>query len=179
MSRMARSDRLANMHRRLRPLVLLVLAACARRAEPPPGTGGESAPTETQRESAPAAPAAPPVAAEPTPAPASEGRALDAPKNELEERSEPSTLAQAEAELALAERELESALAPGAGAGADKKASGASASPCERTCRAFASLSRAAAAVCRLEQPSGERCARANDAVGRARTRVSSCACPP
>lgn len=175
MSRIAKPDRLRKMTRRSCPLVLLVLAACARSAEPPPGTGGESGPAETKQESAPAAPAA----AQPTPAPASEGRALEAPKSALDERAEPSTLAEAEAELALAERELESALAPGASTGAEKKGSGAGASPCERTCRAFASLSRAAAAVCRLEQPNGERCTRANDAVGRARARVSSCACAP
>jgi hypothetical protein len=175
---MVKSDRLANMHRRLSPFILLVLAACARSAESPPGRGGESGPAETKQEGAPAAPPPAPAAVEPTPAPAAEGRALGAPKSALDASGEPSTLAEAEAELALAQRELESALAPGAGAGADKKAGGAGASPCERTCRAFASLSRAAAAVCRLEQPTGERCARANDAVGRARARVSSCACP-
>jgi hypothetical protein len=179
MSRIAKPDRLRPMTRRSRLLVLLVLAACARSAEPPPGTGGESGPAETKQESAPPPPAAPPAAAQPTPAPASEGRALDAPKSALEERAEPSTLAEAEAELALAERELESALAPGASSRAEKKGGGDGASPCERTCRAFASLSRAAAAVCRLEQPNGERCTRANDALGRARARVSSCACAP
>lgn len=174
MSRTAPPDRPSSMIRSASLLVLLLLAGCARSAEAPPGTGGESSPTETKKEkSAPAAP--PPVAAEPAPAPAAEGRALDAPKSTRDDRAEPATLVEAEAELALAERELDTALAPGAGA--EQKGAGAAASPCERTCRAFASLSRAAAAVCRLEQPNAERCARANDSVGRARPRVASCAC--
>ena len=173
MSRMAPFDRLPTIMRRLSPLLLLLVAGCARSAEAPPGTGGESGPTETKKESAPAT--VPPATAQPTPAPASEGRALDAPKSTRGDRAEPATLAEAEAELALAERELDTALTPRTGA--EQKGAGAAASPCERTCRAFASLSRAAAAVCRLEQPNAERCARANDSVGRARPRVSSCAC--
>ena len=176
MSRMTSANRLLDMTRRLSPYLLLVLAGCARHAEPRPGTGGDSAPEEKQQESAPAAPA-PAPAAEQAPAAATEGSALDAPKTTQEEGAEPSTLDQAEAALSLAERELDSALAPGSGAGAEKRGSGTTASPCERTCRAFASLSRAAAAVCRLEQPNAQRCARANDAVGRARPRVASCAC--
>lgn len=51
--------------------------------------------------------------------------------------------------------------------------------PCETACRAFASLQRAKDAVCRLEQPAGDRCARAEAIVRDARARVQSCACSP
>jgi hypothetical protein len=51
--------------------------------------------------------------------------------------------------------------------------------PCAAACRAFGSLLRAKDAVCRLEAPRGQRCARAEDVVRDAEGRVRSCACSP
>jgi hypothetical protein len=51
--------------------------------------------------------------------------------------------------------------------------------PCATACRAFGSLLRARDAVCRLEAPRGERCARAEDIVRDAEGRVRSCTCSP
>ncbi len=49
---------------------------------------------------------------------------------------------------------------------------------CEMTCKAFASLLRAKAAVCRLDKEGGARCGRAQSIVQAAEGRVASCACP-
>jgi hypothetical protein len=51
-------------------------------------------------------------------------------------------------------------------------------SGCGNACRAFASLLRAANAVCRLDAEGGDRCARAKLVVSDAERRVSSCGCP-
>jgi hypothetical protein len=48
---------------------------------------------------------------------------------------------------------------------------------CETACRAFSSLERASAAVCRLDSPNGQRCARARQIREDASRRVASCAC--
>jgi hypothetical protein len=160
-------------------VLLLVLSACARKPEAQPGSEAQPPPADAEQ-SAPEAPAAPAPAAAPQRAEeAAEGRPSDSPKSTKRERAEPSTLAEAEAEFALAQRELEGALVA-FGDGADKAQRNAAGTPaCDNTCRAFASLSRAAAAVCRLDAPNGARCANANQAVGRARSRVASCACAP
>jgi hypothetical protein len=172
-------DRLTCMTRSALVLVLLVLGACARKPEAQPGSEAQPPPADAEK-SAPEAPATPAPAAAPERAEeAAEGRRGDAPKSTTAERAEPTNLAQAEAEFALAERELESALVA-FGSGADKAQKNAAGTPvCDKTCRAFASLSRAAAAVCRLDAPNGARCSNANEAVGRARSRVASCACAP
>jgi hypothetical protein len=176
---MTRIDRLTYMARSAVFLLLLVLGACARKPEAQPGSEAQPPPADAEK-SPPPPPAAPAPAAAPGLAPdAAEERPSDAPKSTKAERAEPATLAEAEAEFALAERELESALVAFA-EGADKAQKNAAGTPvCDKTCRAFASLSRAAAAVCRLDTPNGARCANATGAVGRARSRVASCACAP
>jgi hypothetical protein len=63
-----------------------------------------------------------------------------------------------------------------AGAGA-AAASSAPNALCDNACRAFASLSRAASAVCRLDGDGGSHCSRAKKVVAESQQRVSSCAC--
>jgi hypothetical protein len=93
-----------------------------------------------------------------------------------------------------------SAPASGAGAAAEKKAERAAPAPraqaaptpeadsaasapagapagCETACKAYASLLRAKAAVCRLDEPGGPHCARAEQIAERAKARVASCSC--
>lgn len=48
---------------------------------------------------------------------------------------------------------------------------------CDTGCKAFASLMRAKAAVCRLDSPGGSRCSRAEDIAREAEGRVRSCGC--
>lgn len=48
---------------------------------------------------------------------------------------------------------------------------------CDTGCKAFASLMRAKAAVCRLDSPGGARCSRAEDIAREAEGRVRSCGC--
>ena len=60
---------------------------------------------------------------------------------------------------------------------AEQAAPQKSESPCETGCKAFASLMRAKAAVCRLDTPGGTRCTRAEDIARDAEVRVRSCAC--
>jgi hypothetical protein len=50
---------------------------------------------------------------------------------------------------------------------------------CETTCKAYSSLLRAKAAVCRLDVPNGARCARAETIVREASAQVQSCQCAP
>jgi hypothetical protein len=70
-----------------------------------------------------------------------------------------------------------SAAAPAAPAEAEEKADDVTAR-CETACRAFASLERAASAVCRLAGDADERCARARRLVGDNAQRVAACGCP-
>lgn len=51
--------------------------------------------------------------------------------------------------------------------------------PCLTPCKAFASLVRAKDAVCRLDEPNGARCRRAESIVREAESRIASCACEP
>lgn len=60
---------------------------------------------------------------------------------------------------------------------ADEDAPAKTEDPCETGCKAFASLLRAKAAVCRLDTPGGARCTRAEDIARGAQSRVRSCAC--
>ena len=123
------------------------------------------------------------------------------PSKTADEESMPSSTAtgsdlenleQAEAALARARQELDTVLgaAPAAGeAAAEKEDSDRSAerprteaekkaeSPCVTACRAFASLERAAGAVCRLAGEADERCARAKATVEENARRVARCGC--
>ncbi len=88
---------------------------------------------------------------------------------------EPENLPEAERALEQARNELEGGL-PG-GAKADREASGDE-RDCATACRAFASLKRAAAAVCRLAGPEGQpRCTRARNVVADGEQRVAGCGC--
>ncbi len=91
------------------------------------------------------------------------------------------------AELERAEAELAGigvpAVAPSA-AGAQTPAAPLQApapTGCERSCSAFGSMKRSAAALCRLTGPEDERCGLANEKVNRASLRLqqASCQCPP
>jgi hypothetical protein len=166
------------MTRRLRRwawIGLLAVACAPKRASDAP----TSAPTEPQGEPAPAAP---------PPQPAAPGAgSADAATTEYR------TLAEAEGALEQAKAEIDRlafAQPPPSAAGAapsKKEAAdrGADAlgeqkadSGCSNACRAFASLLRAANAVCRLDAEGGDRCARAKSVVTDAERRVSSCGCP-
>ena len=67
--------------------------------------------------------------------------------------------------------------APRAAGAAESTTAGPSAQ-CDNACRAFASLTRAASAVCRLDGDSGAHCSRAKRVVSDSERRVSSCTCP-
>jgi hypothetical protein len=62
-----------------------------------------------------------------------------------------------------------------AGAGAPANAGP---SQCDNACRAFASLNRAANAVCRLDGDAGSHCARAKKMVTDSASRIAACTCP-
>ncbi len=49
---------------------------------------------------------------------------------------------------------------------------------CENACKAFASLTRAASAVCRLDGDGGSHCAKAKKVVTDSAGRVAACTCP-
>jgi hypothetical protein len=71
----------------------------------------------------------------------------------------------------------DSTRAPSAAGAAAPAASGPSAQ-CDNACRAFASLTRAASAVCRLDGDGGAHCTHAKRVVSDSERRVSSCTCP-
>ena len=173
--------------------------ACAnQRSEAPAAPAASPNSVSPATESAPAlepAPASPAAA----PAPAPQG--LDQPKAEESARDEEFTtleaaeraLNQAKADLdRLALAEPTPTLGRGAASGAEKKdakrapsAAGASAdgvsapnAQCENACRAFASLTRAASAVCRLDGDNGTHCSHAKRVVSDSERRVANCTCP-
>ena len=80
------------------------------------------------------------------------------------------------ADSAAEKKDDKSARTPSAsGAGANAPPNGL----CENACRAFSSLSRAASAVCRLDNSSaGSHCMRAKKVVADSQQRVASCSCP-
>ena len=177
-----------------------LLSACAtqRSAEPAaPASAEDKAVTST----APAAePASPIEAAPPPPAAAPAPQGLDQPKSAESARDEEfADLAAAERALNQAKSDLDrlalAAPMPAVGRAssadgtskAEKKdakpsAAGAAApsaapSMCENACRAFASLSRAASAVCRLDGDRGAHCTHAKRVVTDSQQRVASCSC--
>jgi hypothetical protein len=165
-------------------------APAANQAAPEPEAAPEkeAAPAGEQPSTmAPAAPGPPPQApAGAAPPPSSAAEAAD-------EGEALQTVEQAQALLARAEQELQSLFGHGAqrkerAAGAPSPASAPAAarpparsrprSPCASACRAFASLDRAAGAVCRLAGESDARCLRAKQSVKENAQRVASCDCP-
>ena len=90
-----------------------------------------------------------------------------------DEGAELTTVEAAEAEFARVERELD-----GLWGGADKpEAKDDRANRCETSCKAFLSLERAAAAICRLAGDADQRCAGAKKTVEKNRQRIAECAC--
>ncbi|MGC4095214.1 MAG: hypothetical protein QM756_46295 [Polyangiaceae bacterium] len=71
------------------------------------------------------------------------------------------------------------AAAPATQPADDAEGESAPGNPCDTGCKAFASLLRAKAAVCRLDSPGGSRCTRAEDIAREAEGRVRSCSCRP
>jgi hypothetical protein len=148
-------------------LILVTLAGC----------GGAAAPSTPQ-----------------TPEPAAEAPAeAEAPSSASEKQgADFESLDQAESALQQAQAELDAFSAPAAAtpssgeAEADEArasraapaaAGGAGPSRCTTACQAFASLERAARAVCRIAGDSDARCARGKSAVDSYRSRVAACGC--
>jgi hypothetical protein len=178
-----------------------MLAACAEQRATEPAA---SASSSTAFAAAPAAELAPslapeaPAAAPPAPQGLDQARSAESPAKEEEftnleaaeralnqAKSDLDRLALAEAPVQIgraaptngapkAEKKDKSAHAASAGAAA---ASSAPSALCDNACRAFASLSRAANAVCRLDGDGGAHCSRAKKVVADSQQRVSSCAC--
>src|SRR5450755_3717761 len=179
--------------------VLGLFTACAnQRSEAPAAPAASPASVSTapslDEERAPT-----PVAA-PAPAPALAPQGLDQPKSAASADEDLSTLEAAERalnqakadldRLALAEPTPEIARsadaaekkdakrgAPSA-AGASAPAGSAPSGQCEEACRAFASLTRAASAVCRLDGDGGSHCSHAKRVVTESQRRVANCTCP-
>ncbi|MEI9941796.1 MAG: hypothetical protein WDO69_31670 [Pseudomonadota bacterium] len=182
--------------------VFACFTACAAQRSPQASSpvASATAPTAAAEERA-ATPESPVVV--PAPAPPAAPQGLDAPKSKAsDDEAEFSNLDAAERalnqakadldRLALAEpaplvghnattdraaekQEPKRSRAPSAaGAAAPAKSNGL----CESACRAFASLSRAASAVCRLDGSSGTHCRHAKHVLADAEQRVASCSCP-
>jgi hypothetical protein len=179
-----------------------LLSACAQRSAEPAAPA--SAEDQTAARYAPAPP--PPAEAAPAaPAPVLAPQGLDKPKSaEAARDDEFPNLEAAERALNQAKSDLDrlalaepmkavgrTGSADSASASrAEKKdakrpaSSAAGAAPasnapnvCENACRAFASLSRAANAVCRMDGDNGAHCTRAKRVVSDSQSRVASCAC--
>lgn len=179
--------------------VWAVTVACSHAA--PPAT---TAPASSPPPPPPAAPAPAAAPAEAEPEALSPQERATAPRDDEEMRSAPGNAASAhagdlqtaQAELEHARVELNRALAvraprPASGGGAPAAASRGAAdaappakaekksaeSSCATACRAFASLERAADAVCRITGEKDGRCAHAHAVVSDAKQRVAVCTC--
>jgi hypothetical protein len=181
---------------------LLLLAACARTAEPAPSAPAAAPePAPSAAPPPPAAEAAAPAAAPSPNSPSSlkelesaeqqrdEGFAKPADKDELGQAVAELERARAELEGAFAKQKARPSSAPSGGAtasrGADLDQAPAKAdkkgaeSSCGTACRAFSSLGRAASAVCRLAGEKDARCTHAHHVVADAEKRVAVCGCHP
>lgn len=179
---------------------MAMLSACAEQHATEPGAPASSPAAFASPPAAEAAPIAAPAAPAAAPAPQGldqarssesagndeEFTSLEAAERALNQaKSDLDRLALADAPVQVgraapadgapkAEKKDKSAHASGAGAAA---ASPAASGMCDNACRAFASLSRAASAVCRLDGDGGSHCSRAKKVVADSQQRVSSCAC--
>jgi hypothetical protein len=182
-----------------------LLSACAEQratepAAPASSPGAFAAPPAAEVAPSNAAPALAPPAPAAAPAPQGLDQAHSAESRDKDEEftnleAAERALNQAKSELdrlALADAPVQvgrAAPADGAPKAAKKEknahaasagaaaASSAPAALCDNACRAFASLSRAASAVCRLDGDGGSHCSRAKKVVADSQQRVSSCAC--
>jgi hypothetical protein len=176
-------------------VVLSLFTACAtQHAEE--SAAPVASPSNGNVSAAPVLEAAP--APTPPPAPATP-QGLDQPKSADSARDEELTtladaeraLNQAKADLdrlalaepalghsaAVAEKKEAQRGAPSA-AGASAPATSTPSALCENACRAFASLTRAASAVCRLDGDGGTHCSHAKHVVSDSERRIASCTCP-
>jgi len=104
-----------------------------------------------------------------------------APESKMAEPREPQTAEDAQREFDAARAELESKPATmGAAAHEESQPDHPQAheSDCARLCRAFQSMQRAQAALCRLAGEEDPRCAQAKAQVAESAKRVVQCACP-
>lgn len=152
-------------------VVGLVLGACAKHGAPEKAASApqESEAQQQQYPGAPPPPGAAPqdeLAGEPAPEEDKKPSSLDADDAPL------ATLAQAEAALRTAEARLTTLLGA---QGATPLASGDR--RCADGCKAFASLRRAADAICRLAGDADSRCSRARKVVSDNDARLKACAC--
>jgi hypothetical protein len=176
-------------------LSLSLASACGRNGESAAPAASPNSETVTSAPVLEKEPAAPPAAA-----PAPQG--LDQPKSAESNRDEEfTTLEAAERALNQAKSDLDRLAmaepAPTVGrsaadgaekkdakrgapsaAGASAPATAAPAGQCDNACRAFASLTRAASAVCRLDGDSGTHCSHAKRVVSDSERRVANCTCP-
>lgn len=185
-------------------LVLTVVIACSCGAGRTPTTPAAPPPAPPATPAPAAAPAAAPAEAEPeaaspkdeaAPAASHEERMRAGSSNAYSQHAD--DLETAQAELERARVELNRALTvraprPSSGGGAPAAASrGAAAdaappakaekksaeSSCSTACRAFASLERAASAVCRITGEKDGRCSHAHAVLADAKQRVAVCTC--
>ncbi len=163
-------------------------------AGPSPSAAPVARPDAASPPAAPAAERTPPAPRGLDPVERAESRAQDDEFTSLESAERALNQAKADLDrLALAEPPVTVGRgAPADGASkAEKKdaqreqspsatgaASAAPSARCENTCRAFASLSRAAHAVCRLDGETGAHCSQAKQIVQSAQPHIASCACP-
>jgi hypothetical protein len=139
-------------------LVGILLGGCARRGE----AGAPATPRPEPAKEQPASEPAPNAGAAPSSLDEDDGSKL-------------TTIEAAEAEFARVEQQLD-----GLWAGAekpDKKAESDPLAACDTSCKAFLSLERAAAAICRLAGEADARCMQARKSVERNRQRIAECAC--
>jgi hypothetical protein len=163
-------------------IIVATVGACAKRSadESQPATSAAEQ-TAAPDMPAPAQPS-PPPAAEPAPAPGTlaapkSGEDNDQTKKRDELKNEKqkafSTVEEAEAALAQAKTELDTLLSPAGKAVALSSGD----ARCDKACKAFSSLQRAADGVCRLAGDDTPRCSKARGTVNENEKRVASCGC--
>ncbi len=149
----------------------------AKSAEAPAATPAAEPAAQSELEAdTPAAPP-PPVGASPAPAGDDEAPTSAKPKKKARDKTdllerELTSVAEAEAALNKANSELTKLLG---GAKAQPLASGDK--RCDQACLAFASLKRAADAICRLAGDTDARCTRAKRIVDDNESKVKACSC--
>ncbi len=162
-------------------IIFATVGACAKRSadESQPATSAVEQ-TAAPGAGAPAQPP-PPPAAQPEPgavAAPSSGEDNDEARKKrdgLKEENQKSftTVAEAEAALAQAKTELDTLLAPAGKAVALSSGD----ARCDKACKAFSSLRRAANGVCRLAGDDTPRCDKARGTVSDNEKRVATCGC--
>jgi exonuclease VII small subunit len=179
------------LSRVLRPIILMLLlggcgsAPAAPPEAPEPGAKADSeAEAGGEKEAGGEAQPQAPVGQPPAPAAEQAPSSLERDEDELGAALErfqqaKAALAEAEQRMQLSQAERKRSRADSRGRKAAPAAAESSASRCTVVCEAFASLERAAQAVCRLVGDSDERCTRARQLVEDSRLRIAACGCQP